>query len=194
MSDLFAVQLSLKLPERVALSGRIGGNLIQRLQHPGIEKSVTLTKLQNSRARPYWKVTTNVDDTTFAIVDFDTTSLLGTQAVLKVEDISSPENIAASLERGEAKWTLPKPRKPIGSDVERRAIAASWKDKFQLVAEEYDGHTRVRSGLRPPQCGAIHATKAHWSVDVNKLTIDAPPVVSIWRSGNPILWRLGECR
>jgi superfamily II DNA or RNA helicase len=173
MSDLFSVQLSLRLPERVALLGRIGGNLIYRLQHPSIERTVNLTKLQNARGRAYWKASTDTGDT-LAIVDFDTASLLGTQAFLKVENISSPEAIAAVLERGDAKWILPKPTKPTGTDVERKAVAASWKDKFQLVTEEYDGHTRVRNGLRPPQCGAIHATKAHWSVSNQAATLVLP--------------------
>lgn len=172
MNDLFAVSLLLKLPERVAISGRIGGNLVYRLQHPVMEKTVTLT-MQNARGRNYWKAMTDAGDT-FAIVDFNTTSLLGTDAVLKIEDISTSAAIVAGLNKGKGRWILPKPRKPIGTNAVRNAITASWKNQFQLVTEEYDGDMRVRSGLRPPQAGAIHATKAHWSVSSQAATLVLP--------------------
>lgn len=172
MTDLFAVGVLLKLPERVAVSGRIGGNLVYRLEHPAMQKVVTLTT-KVARGKNYWKAMTDTGDT-FAIVDYDTTSLLGTNAVLKVGDISSSEAIATGLSKGNGEWIRPKPRKPGDGDAKRSGITASWKDQFQLITEEYDGHTRTRSGLRPPQSGAIHATKAHWSVTNQAATLVLP--------------------
>jgi hypothetical protein len=170
MSDLFAVRCSLNLPERLAVSGRIGGNQIHRVAHPAIEVDALLSKLQTSHGRQYWKATTT-EGLTFAIVDFDTASLLDCEAVLKVGDITSPQTIVAPSDLG-AKWILPKPRKPGTTD--RDAITSSWKGKLQLIGEEYEGHKRLRSGLRPPQLGAIYATKAHWSVSTQAATLVLP--------------------
>lgn len=54
------------------------------------------------------------------------------------------------------------------------AIRDSWKDAFHLRTEEYDGAKLVRPGLRPPQVGAIHAVKAHWSVSSAPGTLVMP--------------------
>lgn len=151
--------------------GRIGSNLVYRIAHPAGMMTARLSQ-ETIRGRSFWKATTSKGQA-IAIVDAPTTSLLNCDAVLQTGDISSPEAVAASVLKS-AKWLLPKPRKPTGLSTEREAVRGSWKDRFQLVTEEYDGDQRIRTGLRPPQAGAMYASKAHWSVSSQPATLVLP--------------------
>ncbi|KYK43858.1 hypothetical protein A1D31_37750 [Bradyrhizobium liaoningense] len=169
MHDLFAVHLRLRLPARIAILGSVAGNQITGLAHDSHEIELHFIEA-NARGRRYWKATAN-NGRTFAIVDFDTTSQLDCDAVLKVSDISTPEAISCCIKDKQSKWVYPKPTKPAPKLAE---ATANWKDKLRLMAEEFEGSTRTRLGLRPPQLGALYAVKAHWSVSNQPATVVLP--------------------
>ncbi len=83
------------------------------------------------------------------------------------------------LNAGRGKWILPKPGKPASISISEVAqqideTRASWLDAFNLRSEMYENDILVRAGLRTPQVGAIHATKAHWSVSFKPATLVLP--------------------
>jgi superfamily II DNA or RNA helicase len=177
MLDLFSTKAVMKLPERVAVFGRLAGNLVRRIAEPERTLEVSVSEQTSTYGRSLH--CTSANGFTFAIVDRDTTSLQGCSAVLRVEDISSIEVVCDQLGAGEGRWLLPKPLKPgtgsLGTVADATdAIAAGWKDHFQLIAEDFEGDHQLRKGLRPPQMGAIYATKAHWSVSNLPATLVLP--------------------
>ncbi|TGT44425.1 DEAD/DEAH box helicase family protein [Mesorhizobium sp. M8A.F.Ca.ET.165.01.1.1] len=173
MDDLFAIKCVCKVPERLAVFGHIGGNRILQVAHQARQDVVTLHQGQAIRGRTFWRAV-SPELGSIAVVDYDTVSLLGCDAVLKIPDISSSATVTQALEAGTGVWIGPKPRKPGQGPSERDAVTASWKDRFDLISEEYEGDRRTRLGLRPPQVGAIHAVKAHWSVSTQPATLVLP--------------------
>lgn len=177
MFDLFSTKAVLELPERVAVFGRLSGNLVRRLADPA--RTVEVVASEHTTAHGRSVRCTTAEGFTFAIVDRSTTSLQGCSAVLKVDDISSIELVREQLNAGKGAWILPRPRKPGTGDLTEVAaatdgVAAGWKDQLQLIAEDFEGKRQVRRGLRPPQIGAIYATKAHWSVSSLPATLVLP--------------------
>ncbi|MDP3175834.1 MAG: DEAD/DEAH box helicase family protein [Phenylobacterium sp.] len=177
MFDLFSTRAVLRLPERIAVFGRLSGNLVRRLAET--ERTLEVVASEHTSTHGRSLRCTSADGFTFAIVDRDTTSLQGCSAVLRVEDISSVGAVVDQLNSGKGSWILPRPRKPGTGDRAQvaqatNAIALGWKDQLQLVAEDFDGERQVRRGLRPPQIGAIYATKAHWSVSALPATLVLP--------------------
>lgn len=177
MLDLFSTQVVMSLPERVAVYGRLSGNLVKGLAQPDRQIEVTVSELASTHGRSLR--CTSPDGFTFAVVDRDTTSLQGCAAVLRVDDTSSMEAVLDQLSNKRGRWLLPRPRKPgtrapdlVSKDTD--AIAFGWKDELLLIAEDFDGENQVRKGLRPPQIGAIYATKAHWSVSNLPATLVLP--------------------
>lgn len=177
MFDLFSVKVVVKLPERVAVFGRLAGNLVKRVGEP--ERIFEVSASEHTSIHGRSIRCTSADGFRFAIVDRDTSSLHGCSAVLRVEDISSIEVVRDQLDAGGGRWLLPKPRKPGTGSMASVAeatdmLAAGWKGQLQLVAEDFDGDCQLRKGLRPPQLGAIYATKAHWSVSNLPATLVLP--------------------
>jgi superfamily II DNA or RNA helicase len=177
MLDLFSTKAAVKLPERVAVFGRLAGNLVKRVAEP--ERVLEILASEHTSTHGRSLRCTSADGFTFAIVDRDTSSLQGCSAVLRLKDISSIEVVRDQLDAGEGRWLLPKPRKPGTGSLHAVAeatdgIAAGWKDQFKLIAEDFDGDRQLRQGLRPPQMGAIYATKAHWSVSNLPATLVLP--------------------
>ena len=65
--------------------------------------------------------------------------------------------------------------KSDGWDAVRREIAASWQGHFRFDREFVDASgATVRSGLRPPQIGALHAIGSHWSLSKAPATVVMP--------------------
>lgn len=176
MSDLFALKLTLNLPERVSVSGRYDGNLVKRVAQIRRKIDAWVSE-EYARTGRYLKCVT--PSGTIAIVDRATTSFHGCDAVLLVDDITSTEEVQRRLEAGEGKWILPKVRKPgaVTADdatAECDQITKSWLGNFKMVSEYYQGESLVREGLRPPQVNAVYAIKAHWSVSNQAGTLVLP--------------------
>ena len=143
MADLFTIQMSLNLPERVAVFGRVSNNVVRRLASPRRTLSASVTEISSKRARFYRCECT--DGQSFAIIDRDTAATLDCDAVLRIADISSLEAIQRELSAGRGKWIYPRPRKPgsvpadeaskeTGGDCSRLA-----RRLHSVIAEERDG-------------------------------------------------------
>lgn len=74
----------------------------------------------------------------------------------------------------EPKWIRPRPAAPGSAKGDPvRAVIDSWRNQFSIIRErEING--QERSGLRPPQVGALHAALAHWTVTNDLGTIVMP--------------------
>lgn len=170
MHDLFALDADFIAPELASLVDKIEDNQIKRLTSPRMGLRVKWSSLPNSTGY----ACSGDNFPSFAVVDRNTSSSLGQQAVLRVDDISSIE--AAS--NGNGRWLLPRPS-TIGealpediADTER--TLKSWDDAFDLRIERYEGSTLVRPGLRIPQVAAVQAVLAHWSVSRSAVTVVLP--------------------
>ena len=177
MGDLFAKKMKARIPERVDIAGRLHGNYVKHISAAAEVSEFEVVGLSSTRIMGFRAQTPS--GFTFAIVDKRTTSALDCEAVLLVPDASSPEAIELGLADGHGKWLHPSIQRPPQVTLPQMApiqaaIRASWKGTFHLRAEEFDGGTLVQSGLRPPQVGAIHAVKAHWSVTSSAATLVMP--------------------
>ncbi len=173
--DLFAKKIMLVLPQRLSLFGRVENNLLTKIASPAQNVEVSCSELPNGKG---FKCQT-ADGFTFAIVDRNTTSLHGCDAVLKVDDATTLEAVEAELAKRNGKWLLPKPLKPTDlprDDATRifETVRSSWLDALVLNEERYERAKLVRPGLRVPQIGAVNAVRAHWSVSSKPATIVLP--------------------
>lgn len=176
MNDLPApeTQIELKLPARWVLLGRVENNLVTRLGDPQRRVIAIARALPKGRG-----FSCTVGDFTFSVVDRATSVLNGHDAVLRVSDASSLDNIQKELAAKGGKWILPKPVQPESRtvaqiDAEDAAAVSSWIDAFELKEERYEGGELVRAGLRIPQVGAVNAVRAHWSVSKKPATVVLP--------------------
>jgi hypothetical protein len=177
MANLFTVETTLDLPERIAVEGRLGGNSIKRLAAPAQRAKIQVTE-EAHRGGKFFRCDGEAGFS-FAIVDRATQSMHGCDAVLRVGNISSIDRVNTELTAGRGQWLLPRSRRPgtvtrASAESETAAIPRSWRNAFTLVPEEYEGDRLVRPGLRPPQVGAVNATKAHWSVTSQPATLVLP--------------------
>jgi len=187
--ELFTSTATLRLPERIALFGRVEGNLLKRLIAPAGLVEVRCTELPKSKG---FKCSTS-NGFTFAVVAQDTTSLHGSDAVLKVEDVSSLDAVEKSLAARHGKWLLPRVQKPDALTADELAaqtneVRASWLDALELREERYQGDELVRAGFRLPQVGAVNATVAHWTVSSRPATLVRARHFTCRKSRH--LWRL----
>lgn len=173
MHDLFAQHHTIRFPERRAFEDRIGGNKVYQILHPAKEVHASFLKATSPRNQRFWEVATP-DGEKVAIVGFDTRSLLGCDAVLRVPNAESIDAILHATSNGLADWICPDPRKATPRRSGYDGLGSPLNDAVALVAEEYRGDEQVRAGFRPPQLGAIYAVKAHWSVSNQAATLVLP--------------------
>lgn len=177
MTDLFAEVVELKLPERFTFQGRILGAAFSHLDREPVTVSATVEPYEYKKIAAFRARLPS--DETIAFVDKATTSNLGCDGVLQVEDASSASSIAASLDVNKSVWLFPKTNRALS--VPRDGCIAigdealkSWKGKLTLRAEEVENAQVITKGLRPPQIGAVYATQAHWSVTNAPATVVMP--------------------
>lgn len=177
MPDVHTERTVLALPQQFSLRGRIFGAEIAHLNRPKTAPEVVVSSLDHSAFRGFRAVCP--DGSTIAIIDRDTTSSVGCDAVLRVTDATTIESIQGSLQDGTASWIYPKAQRPHAVSLQEFAqrtaqIRSTWKPNFTLRAEEFVEDTIVSPGLRAPQVGAVYATYAHWSVSEAPATIVMP--------------------
>lgn len=177
MDDFFATTMKFPLPDQFAFKGSIYGNPVRQLAAAARKFTVKLVPLSGGRISGHLG---HLDDgRTIAFVARKTSSALGVDGIVLVDDADTPEAIASSMSKGAGKWLSPVAKNV--SELERGSlerlaagVTESWKDRFALQTEVYDGSVMVRPGLRLPQTGAVHAALAHWSVTSKPATIVMP--------------------
>jgi superfamily II DNA or RNA helicase len=163
------------LPERFAVRGKIGQNLIEQIEQPAGEedalldiyarKSISGLSLQHSNG------------STTIVVNRGIGLPKNTNTILVVPNGSLVDDID-DFRSGKltARWHLPKPVKVNSQNASYWSnrcdqVRESWKGQFFFKEESRDGQG---SGLRPPQVGALHAVLAHWKVTESPATVVMP--------------------
>ncbi|MER9375456.1 DEAD/DEAH box helicase family protein [Mesorhizobium sp. M0491] len=176
--DLFTEEVSLLLPARMAVEGRVLGSTTRQQAGPSIQAICRLKPFTVRRVGGF--ETTLSNGQTLIVLSGKTATKLDADLVLLVPDAQHPEEIKAALERGEGRWLRPTPLNPAlvsVPDMTTRlaAVTVSWDDAFHLREGRAaaDGKPAV-PGLRRPQIGALHAALAHATRSTEPATIVMP--------------------
>ncbi|MBD3573030.1 DEAD/DEAH box helicase [Brevundimonas diminuta] len=176
--DLFSEEVSLRLPARLALDGKVLGSSTRQQAVPATEAVCRLKPFTVRRVGGFETILKSGE--TLKILIAKTATQLESDLVLLVPDALHPKDISAALERGEGRWIRPTPLNPaslsgpeMASRLER--VTASWEDALHL--REARSATDVKPaapGLRRPQIGALHAALAHATRSTEPATIVMP--------------------
>lgn len=176
--DLFAEEVSLRLPARLAVDGKVLGSATRQQAVPATE---ILCRLKPFTVRRVGGFETSLKSgETLKILSAKTATLLDADLVLLVADAMHPKDISEALERGEGRWIRPTPLNPTslsGPEMASRLqrVTASWEDAFHLrEARPATDAKPAAPGLRRPQIGALHAALAHATRSTEPATIVMP--------------------
>jgi superfamily II DNA or RNA helicase len=176
--DLFNEEVSLLLPPRLAIDGRVLGSPVRQLAVPALREACRLRRFSIRRVNGY--EATLKSGETLKVINAKTATRLDADLVLLVPGALEPPRIAEVLELGEGRWVNIAPTDISTLDATERgerltAVAASWQDAFHLreshPAEKDRPATR---GLRRPQTGALYAALAHATRSTEPATIVMP--------------------
>lgn len=173
MADLFTETVTIKLPERFGVAGRVVGNLIRQLEELSEERNYRLTPSSHGH---FGELT---DDPSLALVRRGVQAPKGYSRVLRIDEVSDAKGIPAIVQRKSTRWLVPKALDAAALDLIEFArrievIRKSWIDALTLREERYEDDELVTTGFRPPQIGAFHAVKSHWVVTDAPATLVMP--------------------
>lgn len=177
-TDLFDEEVSLLLPSRLAIRGKVLDSPVRQQSAAAFRETCRLRRFSTRRVNGH--ETTLKSGETLKIISAKTVTQLDCDLVLLVQGASEPATIADALERGEGRWTNVAPIDIGELDAAARnerlaAVVASWHEAFHLrqgrPAE--DGRPAV-PGLRRPQIGALHAALAHATRSTEPATVVMP--------------------
>ena len=164
-NGLFSERISLLLPARVAIEGKVLGNPVRQLAAPSRIETCQLQPFSIRRISGYEATLTSGE--TLKVIGARTSTSLDADLVMLVPDVSAPSRIAAALEQGEGRWINDPPADISTHDRAERisrltSVIASWENAFHLREGRLgeNGQSAV-PGLRRPQVGALHAALAH---------------------------------
>ncbi|MER9876803.1 DEAD/DEAH box helicase family protein [Mesorhizobium sp. M0195] len=176
--DLFTEEVSLLLPARMAVEGKVLDSTTRQQAVPSIQAMCRLKPFTVRRVGGF--ETTLSNGQTLIILSGKTATKLDADLILLVPDAQRPKEIKEALERGEGRWLRPTPINPAlvsVPDMTARlaAVTVSWVDAFHLREGRaaVDGKPAV-PGLRRPQIGALHAALAHATRSTEPATIVMP--------------------
>ncbi|MGO4117695.1 DEAD/DEAH box helicase [Rhizobium ruizarguesonis] len=173
MADLFTQRISITLPERYLLRGRVAGNLIRQLAAPRADLDVAL----DANTKGYFSDV--ADRPNIALLRRGVNPPSNYDQIVRIDEVVPISSIREVLSRPSVRWQRPAPIEPAKISLEdfserHKAIGATWNDALSLREEQYEGDRRIVTGFRPPQLGAIHAIKAHWVVSDAPSTLVMP--------------------
>lgn len=173
LADLFTERVSITLPERYFLRGRIAGNVVRQLGAPRTERKLALdynTKgfFSDVAERP-----------SVALLRRGLKPPRTHDQIVRIDEVVPISSLDEVLSRPSVRWQKPAAREPAEMTLEEfaelhKAIRSTWIDALSLREEQYEDDRPVVSGFRPPQIGAIHAIKAHWVVSDAPATLVMP--------------------
>ncbi|MYE03088.1 MAG: DEAD/DEAH box helicase, partial [Alphaproteobacteria bacterium] len=177
-TDLFDEEVSLLLPSRLAILGKVLDSPVRQQSAAAFRETCRLRRFSTRRVNGH--ETTLKSGETLKIISAKTVTQLDCDLVLLVQGASEPATIADALERGEGRWTNVAPIDIGELDAAARnerlaAIVASWQEAFHLRQSRpaENGRPAVL-GLRRPQIGALHAALAHATRSTEPATIVMP--------------------
>ena len=176
--DLFNEEVSLLLPARLAIDGRVLGSPVRQLAVPALRETCRLRPFSIRRVNGY--EATLKSGETLMIISARTATRLEADLILLVPGASELAKIAEALELGEGRWVNIALADISALDAavrgERLAtVTTSWQDALRLRESRPadNGRPEVR-GLRRPQIGALHAALAHATRSTEPATIVMP--------------------
>jgi len=176
--DLFNPEVSLLLPPRLAVDGKVLGSPVRQLAVPALRVSCRLQSFSIRRVNGY--EVTLVSGGTLKIISTKTATQLEADLVLLVPGATEPSKIAEALELGEGRWVNIVPANIGALDTRVRggllaAVTSSWQEAFHLrEGRSADNGVSAKPGLRRPQIGALHAALAHATRSTEPATIVMP--------------------
>jgi superfamily II DNA or RNA helicase len=176
--DLFNPEVSLLLPPRLAVDGKVLGSPVRQLAVPALRVSCRLQSFSIRRVNGY--EATLVSGETLKIISTKTATQFGADLVLLVPGATEPSKIAEALELGEGRWVNIVPANIGALDTRARggllaAVTSSWQEAFHLrEGRSADNGVSAKPGLRRPQIGALHAALAHATRSTEPATIVMP--------------------
>ena len=176
--DLFNPEVSLLLPPRLAVDGKVLGSPVRQLAVPALRVSCRLQSFSIRRVNGY--EATLISGETLKIISTKTATQLDADLVLLVPVRRNLPKIAEALELGEGRWVnivptnigaldTPRARRAVGGrhlllaggvSPARRPLCRKWRS--------------AKPGLRRPQIGALHAALAHATRSTEPATIVMP--------------------
>lgn len=176
--DLFNEEVSLLLPPRLAISGRVLGSPVRQLAAPAVRETCRLRPFSMRRVNGY--EATLRSGQTLKIISARTATRLKADLILLVPGASEPSRIAEVLELSEGRWLSIAPTDIGALDATTRSerlagVTASWQDAFHLrEGRPVENGRPATRGLRRPQIGALHAALAHATRSTEAATIVMP--------------------
>lgn len=176
--DLFDAEVSLLLPPRFAVDGKVLGSPVRQLAFPALRASCRLRTFSIRRVDGY--ETTLKSGETLKIISNKTATQLEADLVLLVPGATGPSKIAEALELGEGRWVNIVPANIGSLDTAARAerlavVSASWQEALHLrEGRSSKNGVSAKPGLRRPQIGALHAALAHATRSTDPATIVMP--------------------
>lgn len=177
MLDLFAHHLTIDLPPRYQLRGRVAGNRVFQLSEPSERCDLRVLPRQVRERR--FLVGNKSDGRRLAFLPRSLQIPKDCHDAVIVGDVGSHEDLPGALSRPTSRWHGLRATDPAALPIEEcaklhRSIRGTWENALRLVPERYNGDKLAQTGLRPPQIGAIHAVKAHWVVSSEPATVVMP--------------------
>lgn len=176
--DLFSEEVSLLLPARLVLEGKILGSAVRQQAVPAAETACRLRPFTVRRVHGFEALLRTGE--TLKIISAKTAASLDADLVLLVPDAKTPKDIKAALLRGDGCWVGSKPIEPATLSAQDMAgrlagVLLSWDGAFHLREGRpaTDGKPAY-AGLRRPQIGALHAALAHATRSTDPATIVMP--------------------
>lgn len=174
---LFDAPVTLRIPPRYALEGRVLGSIVRQLRVPGSVEQLHLTAFSVQRVSGF--ETRLASGEHLRIIAQRTATRLEADCILLVPGARTREEIAAALERDEGRWLeAPLDIATIPAEPLRERVAAvtmSWQGAVTLregrIAAEGVAGT---PGLRRPQIGALYAALSHATRSTSAATIVMP--------------------
>ena len=177
MTDSLGKPVEIHIPRRYEFKGKIHRNKIEKIALCEVSKELKVTSYKSRRITGFIGNLTKNHSLIF--LPRKTSAKLKVLDLLLVPDCASLADLHEKSNLGEISWLRPKSRnvKDISmKDTQEMCqhVLESWEGKFKFQQEERNESGVMRSGLRPPQVGALHATLAHWSVSKKPATIVMP--------------------
>jgi superfamily II DNA or RNA helicase len=166
--------VSVYLPPRIALVGKVAGNPVTQLDFAGRVEAVTISSYRK-RGVKGWTLSRSDGENVLAVAYKTSANPFGTVLLApKATGLPSSRNDAMNGYR----WLSPKPRgidRTSNLDALCAQVRDSWKGAFEFKGEERNEEDEiVQRGLRPPQLGALYAALAYWTVTHEVGTIVMP--------------------
>ncbi|MBJ7404889.1 MAG: DEAD/DEAH box helicase family protein [Bradyrhizobium sp.] len=177
-NDLFDAEVSLLLPPRFAVDGKVLGSPVRQLACPALRASCRLRTFSIRRVNGY--ETTLKSGETLKIISTKSATQLKADLVLLVPGATEPAKIAEALELGEGRWVNIVPANIGLLDTTARterlaAVSASWQEALHLrEGRSAENGVSAKPGFRRPQIGALHAALAHATRSTQPATIVMP--------------------